>query len=59
MRKICDSSKTLADGVVDPPGRREVGAERLLEDHPRGRLDDADGLSCWQIGPKSLGVTAR
>ena len=35
MRKICGSSKTRADRVVDRPRRGQVVADRLLEHHPR------------------------
>ena len=35
MRKTCSSSKTSWTIGVQLPGAREVGAERLLHDHPR------------------------
>ena len=40
MRKICDSSKTSCTLVVQLAGALEVGAERLLHDHP-GALGEA------------------
>ncbi len=43
MRKIWDSSKTAADGVVDGTCGGQVVADRFLQDHTRRVIDEVVG----------------